>query len=199
MARELTDKDAKDIFYLMIAMAEGKRALSALSDLRRLASYRHERAPGVVAYEFEAVFDSLRVMLQCAGVLTKLYWPVERDARARGVRLRSLAGLPDQHPLDRSTLRNHFEHIDERIDRWLLARDRSSAQVYALVPRGAPEGLRKAVADRALIIFDVDRNTVSVLSDDFDLDELEGAVLDTFNATLRAMTTLTEDWGKHSG
>jgi hypothetical protein len=52
---------------------------------------------------------------------------VARRAQFRGKRLRELLGVKNDAPLLQRGVRNHFEHLDARIDAWHLAQPRPKA------------------------------------------------------------------------
>jgi hypothetical protein len=56
-------------------------------------------------------------LLIAAGNISKMLWPAAQYAR-RGQYLRRQLGVPDDSPLGSRALRNHFEHLDERLETW---------------------------------------------------------------------------------
>jgi hypothetical protein len=62
-------------------------------------------------------WHALHGLLVAAANISKILWPVPEYA-ARGARLRLQLGVADDSPLHSRALRNHFEHVDERIETW---------------------------------------------------------------------------------
>ena len=73
------------------------------------------------------VWCSIQSILVAAANVSKILWPVGKSYMARGKRLRELLGVDDRNLLSDRTLRNHFEHYDERIEDWF---DNNNSAVY---------------------------------------------------------------------
>jgi hypothetical protein len=69
---------------------------------------------------------SIQSILVAAANVSKILWPA-KEYVARGEQLRELLNVPDESPLFDRTIRNHFEHYDERIEEWFRG---SSSAVY---------------------------------------------------------------------
>lgn len=63
----------------------------------------------------------LQALLIASGNLSKLFWPSIRADNGRGVWLRSVFEVKEDSPLKNRDIRNHFEHFDERLDKWETA------------------------------------------------------------------------------
>lgn len=64
------------------------------------------------------VWGSIQSILVAAGNVSKILWPPRNKNKARGVHLRGLLGVANDSILSDRTVRNHFEHYDERIENW---------------------------------------------------------------------------------
>ena len=71
-------------------------------------------------------FRFAAAVLQHAGLASKLLWPPgspvgfkNKRAKARAQHLRASLKIDEHHPLKNRSLRDHFEHYDERLDDWL--------------------------------------------------------------------------------
>ena len=73
------------------------------------------------------VWGSIQSILVAAANVSKILWPARKQYMARGKQLRELLGVDDDNMLSDRTLRNHFEHYDERIDDWF---DSNNSAVY---------------------------------------------------------------------
>lgn len=91
------------------------------------------------------------------------------------LKLKELFLIDDSSPLNERTLRNHFEHFDERVDRWLLkgntiyidkgitdSRETKNNMIYI-------EGQENPVFLRHLII---NEHAVSMYEDEINLEKL---------------------------
>ena len=73
------------------------------------------------------VWGSIQSILVAAANVSKILWPARKQYMARGKQLRELLGIDDNNLLSDRTLRNHFEHYDERIEDWF---DSNNSAVY---------------------------------------------------------------------
>jgi len=173
----MTEAGSDEIF-LIFALVESGRALKALDEVARLAGLKEERQPGVEVRENQTVFDQIRLALQFASNVSKVFWP-HNNAAQRGGRLRQLTGLPEQHGLSDRRLRNHIEHMDERLDEWTLPSPRPFL-TYELVLHddGRPPEMRQEVLDATAVVFEPNTNSIHLFGQSFQLDELRAAVED---------------------
>ena len=72
---------------------------------------------GLSQHDTEGVWHSIQALLTAAGTISMLLWPEARFAE-RGADLRSKLAVRADSPLADRTLRNHFIHFDERLERW---------------------------------------------------------------------------------
>jgi len=77
------------------------------------------------------VWSSIQSILVAAGNVSKILWPQEKKYAVRGKRLRELLKVDDNNILSDRSLRNHFEHYDDRIEKWF--KEKSSAVYRDLV------------------------------------------------------------------
>ena len=83
-----------------------------------------------IVFEPGKTFSSRR-----AWWVSKILWPAKRY-EARGEHLRELLGVVDRTVLSIRTFRNHFEHYDERIDRWFENSDSAAYRDLGGDPQG---------------------------------------------------------------
>ena len=179
----------RDSIMLEFALSECRRALGALRNVD-LASepYPHPRHTGEV-YEITPVFDNIRLALQSAANVSRMLWPPRNTAR--GAHLRSLTGIRDSHPLHDRSLRNHVEHVDERLDAWAAASTRPSLAVEIIIPPCLPNNDDTIkMTDVAAIVYEQATRTIHLFGDSFSLDELAVNLADVgsrLEATLALM------------
>ncbi|MCK2024074.1 hypothetical protein KZC52_14135 [Microbacterium sp. kSW2-24] len=70
------------------------------------------------------VWAGVQIFVTASGNVSKALWGSGGERAGRRADLRSSLGVLDESPLRGFTFRNHFEHFDERIDRWASASDR---------------------------------------------------------------------------
>jgi hypothetical protein len=63
------------------------------------------------------VWASIQSILISAANISKILWP-NKKFNDRGERLRKMLSISDDNILRDRTFRNHFEHYDERIEKW---------------------------------------------------------------------------------
>ncbi len=74
-------------------------------------------AGGIEAYN-KLIWYALHNLLIAAGNVSKMLWPPRATYRARGEQLRGELAIPEESPLRSRALRDHFEHLDERLETW---------------------------------------------------------------------------------
>lgn len=70
-------------------------------------------------------WGAIQSLLVAAANVSRILWPKHELHRARGERLRELLRVKEDKLLRARDLRNHFEHYDERIERWFDGRNPS--------------------------------------------------------------------------
>jgi hypothetical protein len=125
------------------------------------------------------VWLSLNTALTAVANISKLLWPVAGRKTAkqfpdRGEVLRASLGVPDDSPLQHRTVRNHFEHIDERFEEWWLKSQRHNIALRTVGPLGGTiSGLE---ANELFEQFDPDRGVVAFQGHLFELQPIADEV-----------------------
>jgi hypothetical protein len=139
-------------------------ALNALADAQaRLATHDTDR-----------FWCAIQQLLVSAGNVSRLLWPISDKRKARGDALRNALGVDSASPLADRTLRDHFEHFDERIDGF--AEDISEHGVPSIYMDrnigGSPEGFAHGpgLAARGMRYYDRVRRIVYFGLHKFELD-----------------------------
>lgn len=72
----------------------------------------------------DTIWYSIHSLLTSTGNLSKLFWPPNKKYSSRGQKLREIFSVEDTSLLNSRQIRNHFEHYDERLDTWILSREK---------------------------------------------------------------------------
>jgi hypothetical protein len=72
--------------------------------------------------DLDRLWYSVQAFLIAAGNISKLLWP--KGSAKRRAELRASLSVNDDSPLKSRTFRNHFEHFDERLERWATSSKR---------------------------------------------------------------------------
>jgi len=101
-----------EIFYIRAIGFAADRALQTFHRFGK-AIQNDKHSPLVVA--------SLQEALNHCAAISRFFWPTAKDALAvaRGKTLRQAFRAADDSPLRSRAIRNHVEHFDERLDRFL--------------------------------------------------------------------------------
>lgn len=67
---------------------------------------------------FDRIFYAIQNLLNAGANISKILWGQKGRFSKERQRLRESIGVSDESQLRQVTMRNHFEHMDERIDRW---------------------------------------------------------------------------------
>lgn len=85
-------------------------------------------AERLVTYEDHVeLWSAIQSILVAAANVSKILWPQRELSTARGKKLRTLLNIDDSNLLSDRKLRNHFEHYDERIEKWF---EKNGSGVY---------------------------------------------------------------------
>lgn len=128
----------------------------------------------------DRLWFSIRALLSAAANISKILFPNPGRARAkdfpdRGERLRSRLSVPDDSPLANRDLRNHFEHLDERLEEWWINDPRHNI-VQRMI--GQLEGAISGFSDQQLFArFDPSTARVAFHGDVYELQPLIDAII----------------------
>lgn len=94
----------------------------------RIAKRAAERLPiDPGNFDHIEVWCSIQSILGAAGNVSKILWPQLKESKDRGQKLRKLLGINEKNIITDRKFRNHFEHYDDRIEKWF---DSQSSGVY---------------------------------------------------------------------
>lgn len=120
--------------------------------------------------------------------MSKLLWPDPKGDAQRGKDLRDLLSVPDSSPLaPPRILRNHFEHLDERLDRWAKTSQRKNLLFRSF---GYPEAIVGLDLEDYVAYYDTSNHTVTFLGDPQPIKPLLEAIRDVYEA-------VTREWNAH--
>lgn len=66
------------------------------------------------------LWSSIQSILVASGNISKILWPSRNKSKDRGLYLRKMLKIEKDHILSNRKFRDHFEHYDERIEKWFL-------------------------------------------------------------------------------
>jgi hypothetical protein len=129
-------------------------------------------------------------LLNSAANISKLLWPATSSKHPlreqRGEALRQSLGVPADSPLKQRNVRNHFEHVDERIETWWDESTNHNIATRTIGPLGA---LGPLELGEIFEQFDPSALTVAFQGDKFELqpiaDEIS-ALLEAASAAFNA-------------
>ena len=112
---------------------------------------------------------SLQNFLVAIANVSKLLW----NGEARGDKLRKLYDVEESSPVKDRRFRNHFEHFDERIDRWAASSARTGFVDSNIGPKGSIAGPDKTDYFRNL---DPTKCILTYASEDYELTPVHEAI-----------------------
>jgi len=121
----------------------------------------------------DRVFLAAHSFLVAVGNISKLLWPTKRSCEARGHELRELLQVGDDSVLKSRAFRNHFEHFDERLDKWANSSKRKNFADSNIRPPGFISGLDPEDWMRNL---DPTCLTLTFHGDSYSIPEIMGAL-----------------------
>ncbi len=122
------------------------------------------------------VWCSIQSILVATGNISKILWPISKDNKIRGERLRKMLKVEETNLLSDRTFRNHFEHYDERIEE--LFNNTSSVIYRDLAMNPSFRGASAANVYRGYNSFN---NTLIFRGEVLDLNEVFKALEEIFN------------------
>jgi hypothetical protein len=174
------------VFFLMELLIQCKIA-------RRAYSVLAEFSRAEVAKDWDAIrarpMGAIEVMAECAvflssaGIIAKVLFPGERSStrsKLRGTELRSKLCVTDFPNLSSTSVRNSFEHIDDRLD--TIIRDynnHSICQIHVAIEEPANVVMLRR--------FDPVELTISFLGDTLDLKRCNDEITELQNLIPEAM------------
>ena len=111
------------------------------------------------------VWSSIQSILVAAGNVSKIFWP-QKEYEVRGKRLRELLKVDDNNILSDRSLRNHFEHYDDRIEKWFKGK---SSAVYSDLAIDPLKSMRRNFPTNHHRAYDPLTQTLTFRGESFDL------------------------------
>ena len=170
---------------------------------------------GQVKLECELCFNSIKLMnailkkevegdlfqpaldlVHHAAAVSRIFWPPggrnkqsRMRAQKRGQNLRDILELPSGHAVQDRSLRDHFEHFDERLDDWAeTSKNRNIVQRF-IGSRNDIGG--DSIMDSDIIHhFDPSKNTFGFRGEHYDIQSLASGLDDIYQRTERKLEEL---------
>jgi len=111
------------------------------------------------------VWSSIQSILVAAGNVSKILWP-QKEYEARGKRLRELLKVDEGNLLSDRKFRNHFEHYDDRIEKWFKGK---TSAVYSDLAIDPLKSMRRNVPTNHHRAYDPLTQTLTFRGESFDL------------------------------
>ncbi len=129
------------------------------------------------------IWFSLNAFLNAVANVSKLLWPnpnrkTARDFPNRGRELRESLGVAEDSPLQHRTVRNHFEHVDERYEKWWLESERHNIAIRTIGP--LEESIAGLEQKELFEQFDPDRLVAAFQGDLFELQPIADEILSLY-------------------
>jgi hypothetical protein len=144
------------------------------------------------------MFREAQGFLTNAAAVSRILWPPRVHdpngntvAKSRGLHLRTVLGIDDNHPLRTRTLRDHFEHFDERLDRWSQETTHGGIVDLHIGPTAVIGGPAIGKTD-FLRVYEPDRKIFIFRGDEFDIQQLVTGLEQLKAAVIARMETLRQ-------
>lgn len=154
--------------YKSEVLSQGEFALLAIEDL--------EKALG--NSDTMLVWYSIQTFLVAVGNISKLLWSKSKTS----VKLRASLNVPNDSPLCQRTFRNHFEHFDERLEKWASSSTRRNFVDKNIMPAGSISGI---VPEDYLRNFDPINKVLTFRGEVYDLKPVISAIQDLMQPVIR--------------
>lgn len=175
--------------YLGQAKQECEYCYAALNRFNNALAREAEGDPFTSAMEF----------VHHAAAVSRMFWPpgprnkeARQRAQRRGDYLRRTLSIPADHPIKGRTLRDHFQHFDERLDEWAERSKNRNIIGRLLGPRSAIGG--DGIEDGDIIHhYDPETKVYAFRGERFDIQELADGISDLYHRISERLTAL-EPW-----
>lgn len=173
--------------YLGQVKAECEAAFNAIQGLNAALQSPEEASP----------FPSAQALVHHAAAVSRMFWPpgsrnkqAKERAALRGETLRNAICLTTPHPVQSRTLRDHFEHFDERLDAWAEASKHRNIIKQLVGTRAAVGG--DGVEDGDIIHhYDPATKVYAFRGEKFDVQDLATGLSDIYE---KVKARFGDDW-----
>ncbi len=114
------------------------------------------------------VWCSIQLILVAAANVSKILWP-EKKYKLRGEKLRKLLNVDQNNILSDRKFRNHFEHYDDRIEKWFEKQPSAVYRDLEIDPFKSIWGITDHNKNRA---YDPLKQTITFRGESLDLGEV---------------------------
>ena len=144
------------------------------------------------------LFRHARHLIQHAAAVSRIFWPpggknkTSRErAHRRGEALRKTLAIPANHPVQNRSLRDHFEHFDERLDEW-ADRSKNRNIIHRLLgPRRSVGG--DAIGDGDIIHhYDPRTKVYAFRGEKFEIEAIATGVNDVYGKINKRLAELDQ-------
>ena len=115
------------------------------------------------------VFSGLQNLLNAAANISKALWGQSGKLEAQRQPLRDSINILDDSPLRVVTMRNNFEHFDERLEKWWLESQQHNYCDFNIMPKSTVKGIAPIDWFRS---FDPVTSDLCFWSQEFNIQEL---------------------------
>lgn len=109
-----------EVFYIESLLHSTAAALRAAAEVREALEVGSKCAPSSPEWQECAltIVNGVQAVVAQAAAVSRYFWPARNKEPhlSRAVRLKSCLGIAESSPLRSRELRNHLEHLDERLD-----------------------------------------------------------------------------------
>lgn len=96
---------------------------------------------GLSNKDSDLVWYAIQNFLVAVGNISKIFWPINQKYGMRGEKLRKSLGIEDNSPIQPRNFRNHFEHFDERLEKWAESSERHNFVDSSILPPNMIAGI----------------------------------------------------------
>jgi len=125
----------------------------------------------------DIVWYSIQNILVAVGNISKIFWPSNQKYLKRGDELRKSLDIEDNSSIQPRNFRNHFEHFDERLEKWATSSKRHNFVDSNIGPSNMIDGVN---AEDYLRNFDNTTWTLNFRGDKYELKPIIKYIYDLY-------------------
>ena len=132
---------------------------------------------GLSNKDSDLVWYAIQNFLVAVGNISKIFWPINQKYGMRGEKLRKSLGIEDNSPIQPRNFRNHFEHFDERLEKWAESSERHNFVDSSILPPNMIAGIDQK---DFLRIFNPTTWTLTFRGDEYELKPIIKAICELY-------------------
>jgi hypothetical protein len=167
-------------------MIDDQDLMLYLFEIEEQCRYASKAWKDAQSSDYDLQWYSIQAFLVAIANISKFLWPVKKaskETKGRCEQLRSRLSIEDDHPFKSRSMRDSFEHSDERLDEWIASPQRGMH--YGRISSRGVRG--QAVGDSHYSrYFELDSGVLTFFGEEYDLKQIAEEAEKLYETTRKA-------------